>query len=372
MITIKTVTQKKDLRAFIHLPFVIHKSHLQWIPPLIADEWALFDPRRNHSFESCDTILLLAQKQNSIVGRIMGVINPVYNKAHQESAGRFCFMECFDDAEVFDALIGGVEKWARSKGMEKLVGPLGFSDKDPQGFLIEGFRDPMTVMVTNCSFPYMVHHTQRNGYEKKLDLYQYRIEIPEKVPDIYFRIAERVKNNGYEVIPFKSSRQIRPFVPAVFRLINETYTDIYGFTPLSDIESKEFSERFLPLLKHEYIKLVRDKNGELVAFLVAMPNISPGLKKARGKLFPFGIFYIFRSMKKTAQLDLLLGCVKNQKQNAGLVGLLITSSLQSAKKGGFRVVDSHLVMEENTKMRFIFERFGGKVYKKYRIFEKQL
>ena len=372
MLKIKTVTNKKQLRAFIHLPFEIHENHPQWLPPLLADEWSLFDSRKNPSFESCDTILLLAEKDNRIVGRIMGIINPAYNEAHNEHAGRFCFMECFDDAAVFDVLIGAVEDWARKKGMQKMVGPLGFSDKDPQGFLIEGFQDPMTVMVTNCSFPYMVMHTERNGYRKKLDLFQYRIAIPPTVPDIYFRIADRLKNNGFEVIKLKNSKQVRPFVPAVFKLINETYTGIYGFYPLSDIESKEFSERFLPLLKHEYIKLVKDKNGELVAFLVAMPNISKGLKRAGGKLFPLGFYHIFRSMKRTGQLDLLLGCVITQKQNSGLVALLIVSILQSAHKAQFNDVDSHLIMEDNIKMRAIFERFGGMVYKKYRIFEKQL
>lgn len=372
MITVTSVKNKKDLKRFIHLPFNVHKDHKQWLPPLISDEWKVFDKTQNHSFDTCETVLFLAQRAGQVVGRIMGIINPLYNKAHGEKAGRFCFVECYDDAEVFDALIQAVENWAQEKGMEKLVGPLGFSDKDPQGFLIEGFEDPMTVMVTNCSLPYMINHTERNGYEKKLDLVQYRIDTPEIIPEVYKRVAERVQNHGFDLVGLKKSKEMRPYIQPVFDLINETYTDIYGFAPLTETESKEFSERFLPLLNPEYIQLVKDKEGQLAAFMVAMPNISKGFKKANGRLFPFGFIHILRALKTARQLDLLLGCVKTKYQNSGLDALMAVSQLEAARKGNLDIMDSHVVMEENTKMRAIYERLGGRIYKRYRIFEKKL
>lgn len=372
MLKIRTVTNKKDLRRFIRLPFVIHKNHPEWVPPLLSDEWTLFDKRKNHSFEYCDTIMLLAEKNGRVIGRIMGIINHLYNQANEEKAGRFCFMECFDDAEVFDALLHAVESWAVEKGMSKMVGPLGFSDKDPQGFLIEGFEDPVTVMITNCSLPYMRTHLERNGYLKKIDLFQYRLEIPESIPEVYLKITERVRSRGFEIIPFRKTRQVKPYIQPVFDLINETYGDIYGFVPLTKRESREFADRFLPLLDVQYIKLIKDQNDDLVGFVVAMPDIGPGLRKAKGRIFPLGFIHLLRSMKKSTQMNLLLGCVKNSTQNSGLDAYLAVELFESAKKNNLKVIDSHLVMEKNVKMRATFERLGGTCYKKYRIFQRDL
>jgi hypothetical protein len=372
MINLRVVKSKKDLKKFIHLPYKIHKDHKEWLPPLLSDEWKVFDRNKNHSFEHCDTILLLAEKDKEIVGRIMGIINHTYNKGHGEKNGRFSFIETYDDLEVFDALLEAVQDWAREKGMEKIIGPLGFSDKDPQGLLIEGLDDPMTVMVTNCNFPYMVDHVERHGFKKKIDLVQYRMEIPESVPEVYIRVSERIKKRGFKILEFDKTRQVRPYIKPVFDLINEAYTDIYGFAPLTDIESKEFSERFLPLLDSSYIKIVTYKEEGPVAFVVAMPDISEGFRKAKGKLFPFGFIHILRSMKKTKQLNLLLGCVQNRFQNFGLDALMAVSILESSINGKLEVIDSHLVMEENVKMRAVCERIDGKMYKKYRIYEKDL
>jgi len=372
MIQLKEVTTKKDLKTFIHLPFKIHQNHSEWLPPLISDEWKVFDKSKNHSFEHCNTIMYLAHKNNVVVGRIMGIINHTYNNGNNEKNVRFFALECYDDAEVFNLLMQSVENWGRDKQMENIVGPLGFSDKDPQGFLLEGFKDSMTVMVTNCSYEYMISHTERSGFNKKLDILQYRATIPEKTPEIYARIADRATRSGFKVLEFTKSKQVKPYVKAVFDLINDTYRDIYGFAPLEEIESKEFTERFLPLLKPEYIKLVVDTSDNVVAFVVAMPDISEGFKKAKGKLFPFGFVHILRSFKKTNQLNLLLGCVNENIRSSGLVALLAQSLYRSARKGNLTILDSHLILEQNTKMRAVMERMNHEIYKKYRIFEKQL
>lgn len=369
---IHEIKSKKELKQFIHLPFKIHKNHKEWLPPLISDEWKVFDKAKNHSFEHCDTIQLLAKRGDEVVGRIMGIINHAYNKGHGEKNVRFCFSECYDDGEVHDALMHSVAEWGKGKGMSKIIGPLGFSDKDPQGYLIEGFDDPMSVMVTNCSFEYMVNHTERLGFSKKLDLFQYRSPIPQTVPDIYTRIGERVLKRGFKVLKFDKSKDVRPFVKPVFDLINETYVDIYGFAPLQDIEAKEFSERFLPLLNPEFIKIVADENDKIIAFVVAMPDISDGFRKANGRLYPFGFIPILRSFKKATQLNLLLGCVNENLRNSGVDALMAASLYESAIKANLKVLDSHLIMEDNTKMRAVMERQNYNVYKKYRIFEKDL
>ncbi len=372
MIKIKEVVSKKDLKIFIGLPFEIHKNHKEWLPPLISDEWKVFDKKKNHSFEHCDTKLLLAEKNNKVVGRIMGIINHSYNQGHDEKNARFCFAETYDDIEVYHALLKTIEDWAKENRMEKVVGPLGFSDKDPQGYLVEGFDDPMTVMVTNCSYPYMIDFSKKLGYEKKLDLFEYRLDIPQLIPEFYAKVAERVQTRGFKILEFNKSKNVRPYVKPVFDLINQTYTDIYGFAPLKDREAKEFSERFLPLLNPEFIKIVADEDEKIVAFVVAMPDISDGFRKANGQLFPLGFYHILRSFKKASQLNLLLGCVKDNIRNSGIDALMAVSLFESAKKANLKVLDSHLILEENKKMRALMERLDAIVYKKYRIFEKKL
>ena len=372
MIHLREVEHYKDLKTFIKLPYKIHKNHKEWMPPLLTDEYKIFDKKKNYLFEKCDTIMYLAIKNGEFVGRIMGIINHNYNQGHKEKNVRFFALECFDDAEVFDKLIEAIEIWGKEKNMENIVGPLGFSDKDPQGFLLEGFDDPMTVMVTNCSFDYMISHSERNGYQKKIDLFQYRVQLDEKTPEIYLKIAERVKSRGFKILEFTKSAEIKPYVKTVFDLINQTYTDIYGFAPLDDKEASEFSNRFLPLLNPNYIKLVTDKNDIVVAFLVAMPNITKGFRKANGRLLPFGFLHLLKALKTATQLDMLLGCVLQEYRNSGLDALMTVALLDSAKKGNLKVMDSHLTMEENKQMRATYERMNHKIYKKYRIFEKSL
>lgn len=369
---IRTVTSKKELNEFIHLPFRIHKNHTNWLPPLIDDEKKVFDANKNHSFAHCETILLLAEKDGKVVGRIMGIINPTYNEVHNEKNARFFALETYDDPRVFDLLLKAVERWALDNGMEKLVGPIGFSDKDPQGFLLSGFDDPVSIIVTNPSYAYMINHMERNKYTKSIDLVQYRAEVPQTISPVYETMFQRVTEAGYQILEFTKTKAVRPFIPDVFALLNKTYTEIYGFAPLDDKEINEFAERFLPFLDARFIKVVVDQQKNVVAFLVAMPDISEGMRKAKGKLFPLGFMYILRSGKKSKQLNLLLGSVEESLRIKGIVSLLAVKVIESAQKAKMELFDSHLIMENNTKMRAMYERFDAKVYKTYRIFQKTL
>jgi len=369
-LVIRTVESKKDLNAFIRLPFKIHKNHSNWLPPLIADEEKVFDAAKNYSFDHCETILLLAERNNVLVGRIMGIINPAYNLTHNEKNARFFALETYDDESVFDTLLTAVECWAKDYGMEKLVGPIGFSDKDPQGFLLSGFSDPISIILTNHSFEYMIGHMERNAYFKSIDLVQYRADVPREIGRSYESMFQRVIDSGYQILEFTKTKAIRPFIPDVFALLNKTYTEIYGFAPLDDKEISEFSERFLPFLDARFIKIVLDQEKNVVAFLVAMPDISFGMRKANGKLFPFGFMHILQSGKKSKQLNLLLGSVEENLRIKGIVSLLAVKIVESAQKAGMETFDSHLIMEDNAKMRAIYERFDARIYKTYRIFQK--
>jgi hypothetical protein len=372
-IIIQEVDSKHKLREFIHLPATIHKNHTNWVPPIYMDEWEFFDPKKNLSFQSCDTILLLALRGNKVVGRIMGLVHKKYNKLHNENHARFAFFETFNDEEVAAALLGTVESWGREKGMDRLVGPLAFSEKDPQGFLIEGFDEP-AVIASNCNFPYQVEILEKNGMTKEVDLVVYQIKIPDPLPDFYQKINERaVRNNpGLRILEFTSRRKVRPYIYSVLRLLNLTFTDILGFIPFSEKEMDIFANRYLFLINPRFIKLIVNEKNDLVAFVVGMSHIGDGIIAAKGKLFPFGIFKIFAAARKSKQLNLLLGGIDPAYRGKGLDVMMGVKMLESALALGKTTIDSHLELESNVKVRAEMEKLGGRVYKRFRIFGKSL
>lgn len=373
-ITIREVTSKKDLNAFIYLPEKIHyPEHKNWIHPLYIDDKKFFNRKKNSSFDLNTTTLLLAYKNNNVVGRIMGIIPVEYNKLNNVNTARFCCFETFEDQEVFDALLVAVEKWAVENSATQLIGPMGFSDKEPQGFLTSGFDAP-TMMVTNCSFEYMKDFIEQKQYHPFVVLCQYDVPLTEKILERYLRFTNRVANNlNVKVLEFTKTKDIKPFVQSVFDLINTTYTDIYGFTKVSGAEADEFANRFLPLLNPKLIKLIVDQNNKVVAFVIAMPNLSPAIRKAKGRLFPFGWYHILKENRSSKRLVLLLGAVQNEMQNKGLNAVLAVKLIRSALDLGFTMMDSHLIMSGNTKMRREIERLDNyKLYKKYTIYNKAL
>jgi hypothetical protein len=370
---IRVVTSPSDLKIFIQLPAKIHKNHENWVPPVYMDDKVFFNPAKNESFSHSDTVLYMAWAGNEVVGRIMGIINHHYNQRTGENDARFCFLECYEDFNAAETLIKSVENWARTKGSVNLVGPLGFSDKDPQGLLIEGYDKPV-VIASNCNLPFQVEYVERMGFRKKTDLVVYQIKVPDPIPEFYLKIYERaLRNNpGLKIIEPKSKRELRKYVRPVFELVNETFKDIYGFSEMTSREMDEFSNRYIMVMDPRFIKALENEKGKIIAFVLSMPDISDGVKKSKGYVFPTGFVHILRSQKKTKQLNLLLGAISKEYRNSGLDTILGVLLLRDAAKAGFKYIDSHLELETNTKVRAEMEKMGGQVYKKFRIYTKAL
>ncbi len=370
-LVIKEVLTKKDLRDFIYLPEKVHKDEPDWLPPIYMDEWELYDKKKNKSYQYADALLLLAYRDNKPVGRIMGIINNRYNTIHNEKNGRFCFMECYNDREVFHTLLLKVEEWAEKNGMISMIGPLGFSDKDPQGFQTEGFEYPQFMTSANNS-QYMPELMAAEGYEKKVDLVNYLGKLPEKFPLIYDKVLTRFGNSPeYKIVEFKSKKELKPYIIDVLELMNETFAEIYGFVPLNDKEKTDFAARYLPILDPKFVKILESK-GKLIGFAIGLPDFSNGIRKAKGKLFPFGIIKILLDSRRSKKLLMMLGGVKKDFRGKGLEVLMGVKILQSGIKHKMNMIDSHLVLEDNTKMRAEYERIGCQVVKKFRIYEKVL
>jgi hypothetical protein len=370
-IIIREVKTRRDKRNFIYLPSEVHKNDPSWLPPIYMDEWELFDEKKNKSYQYADTVLYLAYSGKRIVGRIMGIINKRYNGLHNELHCRFCFMECYEDQEIVHALINKVEIWARENGMNRLVGPLGFSDKDPQGFQIEGFEHPKFI-VCPTNDRYLPEMIVKEGYEKYQDLVNYLAKVPDQLPEVYKRILSRVSvNNEYRIVSFNSRKELKPYIIPVLELMNQTFMEIYGFVPLEDQEKTELAARYMMILDPKYIKVVEADDG-LIGFAVGIPDISEGIRKARGKILPFGIFLIIRELRRSKKLLMLLGGVRKSHRGKGIDVLMAVKMLQACMENKMELIDLHLILESNTRMRAECERIDARIIKKFRIYMKDL
>lgn len=370
-IEIREVKTKKDLRTYIYLPSEIHKNHFDWLPPVYMDEWAFYNPKKNKCFSYSDTILVLAYRDEQVVGRIMGIINHKYNELQGIKQGRFGFIECADDSEVSHALISFIENWVRQKGMTQIIGPYGFSDKDPQGLMIEGF-DTMPVIAAPTNQEYMVKLVEAEGYTKELDCQQYLCDLANDLPPIYEKINQRLLDKSeYKLREFTSKRELKPFIVPILSLMNESFKDIYGYVPLDHQEMKDFANRYITIIDPRFLKIIV-LGDKVVAFLLCIPSLTRGIQRAKGKLFPFGFIHILRSVKKANHLDLMLGGVHPDYLNVGLVGVLIIKMLLASRAAGFKELESHLVLETNTPMKNIMGKVGATIRKRYRVFQKSL
>lgn len=371
-VSISEVKTKRELSQFIYLPLRLHRANPSWVPPVYMDEWKFFNPAKNKAFSYCDTILVLAKKNNQVVGRVTGIIHKDYNKLKNEKTGRFGWFDCIDDQEVAHAMLSFIQDWVTARGMEKFIGPFGFSDKDPQGCLINGFQH-RAVLTTVYHPPYYKKLIENEGFSKEADLVEYLIPVPDFIPEFYQRIYDRaLKNHQVRIKEFKRKKDLKPYIVPVLKLMNETFSEILGSFPLTEQEMVALAKEYLPVLDPEFVKVVVTGQDEIVAFIIGMPDVAEGLQKAKGKLIPFGIFYILRAAKKTDQLVLLLGGIRSDFQGKGLDALMGIKMLETATRRKFRIIDSHLELESNYKVRAEMEKMGGKVAKVFRIYQKSL
>ena len=372
-IEIREVKTQRERKAFIYLPEELHKNRPNWVHPIYMDEKKYFNPKKNRAFSYCPTIMLLAFRDGRLVGRAMGIINTRFNEFRKEKLARFGYLETVEDQEVVHALLSRVEEWARSQGMTRIVGPYGFSDQDPEGFLIEGFERRATI-ATYHNFPWMPRMVENEGYTKDIDYFVYKLDVPPELPEFYRKIFERAKKHGnFEVLEFRKRREIKPWIRPILTLMNECYTNsnIYGFAPLEEKEMDDLAKRYMPVLDPRFIKGVT-KGGEPMAFAIGIPDMTAGIQKARGRLLPFGFIHVLRAQKKTKQLDLVLGAVKEKYRGMGLDVMMGFRMLTAAREAGFEYLDSHHEMESNVKVRAEMEKMGAKVYKKFRVYQKNL
>lgn len=369
---IREVADKKEKKLFIRLPERLYEERYpQWVHPIYKNEEAFFDPAKNQAWNQGEGVLFLAWLDSQPVGRIMALINHRLNKLEEKADARFGFFDCIESRDAVVGLLGAAEDWARAKGCERIVGPLGFTNMDPEGLLVEGYQHRASI-ATWWHPPYLKKLIEEAGYKKEVDWVTYLVDFSKPFPPVYEKIAKRVlSRTEYKLKEFSRRSEFSPYIKPIFNLINEAYSDIYGFSPLHPEEIEKIASDYIPILDPRFVKVVT-LDDEVVSFALGIPDMSKGIRAARGRLYPFGFLKILRARRKSKRLDMLLGAIKAEHRGKGLDVLMANALYASARKAGMQASDSHHELEENVKMRAEMEKLGGRIYKRHRLYCKEL
>lgn len=363
-----------QLHQYVQFGIDLYKGNDCYVPPLIMDEVGTLSPDVNPAFDFCDAQSFMAFRNGEPVGTITAIINKAYNEKTGEKLMRFGFVNFIDDREVVDELFAAAEEWGRSRGMTEIVGPMGFSDMDHEGMLIEGF-DELGTMATIYNYPYYPAHMERMGYEKDVDWIEFRMTVPEAIPEKHARIAEIVaRKYGLSVKKYTSRSKIKKeYGHAIFELVNEAYADLYGFVPLTERQIDFYIKAYIGVLRLEDVCLVVDSDGKLVALGISMPSLSRALQQSKGKMFPFGWWHLLKAIRgKTDVVDLLLVAVKPEYQSRGVNALIFADLIPQYNKNGYKYAESNLELEGNENVQKQWEYFERRQHRRRRAFRKKL
>lgn len=373
-VEIRSVQSKEELKKFVEFGNALYKNNPYHVPSLISDDINTLSEDINPAFEFCEAKYFLAWRNGKIVGRIAGIINYRANEAWNNLAARFGFVDFINDDEVVDALFQAVEDWAKSKGMEIIHGPFGFTDLDKEGMLVEGF-DQMGMMITAYNYAYYPKQLERVGYTKAIDWKEYKIMIPKEVPEKHRRIADIIRKKYHlRVIHPKNTKEIRPYIRKFFETINAGYSNLYGYSQLSPLQIDYYAKIYVPLLRPDYIVLVeREEDDKLIGVAAALPSLSKAMKKANGKIAPFGWIPLLSALKgKPKVVDLLLIAVLPEFQNRGINALFFDTLIPVFIRDGVEYAETGPELETNWSVQMQWEYFDRIHHKRRRCFAKML
>lgn len=374
-VTIKTVNTKGDLKAFVKFPLKLYKGCPFYVPGLYMDEMATLNPATNPMSKYAKSRLFLAYKDGKLVGRVAAIINEIANKNWQHQEVRFGWIDFIDDMEVSKALIDAVSDWGRKMGMTQVTGPLGFTDFDNEGCVVEGF-DQISTYALRYNYEYYGKHFQALSMTKANDWLEYRIYVPDALPEKVTRIANIVRERYGLHIKKLTKRDVTKggYGQKLFDLVNRTYFSLYDFTVLPQDVMDKYVESYLGLLDMDYVTVIEDSQDKLVALAVAMPSIARAVQKGRGYLFPLGWWHLLKAMylKHDKAIELMLIGVDPEYRNRGVHAMLFDQFIGNLIKGGFKYGESNAEMESNTSVQNIWNDYQKDFIRRRRVFTKEI
>lgn len=375
-VEIKKVTTKSELKRFIRFNYEFYKDNPYSVPDLYDDMLNTFSPKKNAAFEFCEADYFLALRDGKIVGRVAAIINCRANETWNRKTVRFGWIDFIDDMEVSTALIDTVKQWGKERGMTEIEGPLGFTDMDAEGMLVEGF-DQLSTMATIYNYPYYPQHMERLGLSKSADWVEMKIYVPDAIPEKHRRISEIIaKRYNLHIRKLKSKKEVRQSGVAhdIFRLINDAYTPLFGYSRMTERQIDQYVKMYVPVLDLRMVSIVENEQNEIVAVGISMASLSRALQKAKGRLLPFGWYHLLKALmwKRPKVLDLLLVAVRPDYQGKGVNALLFTDLIPVYKELGFEYAESNPELEMNEKVQNQWQYFKTEQHKRRRCFKADI
>ncbi len=373
MIEIKEVITKKDRKIFVELPLKTYKGNEYFVPPLYMDEMAVFTDKNIYS-KTCDSSFFLAYKDGKPVGRIQGIIQRQYNEIHSEKRARFTRFDCIDDKDVAKALFDAVENWAKANCMDTVCGPLGYSDLEREGLLIEGF-DWLNTFEEQYNYEYYKDLIESCGYEKEVDWVEYRLFSDGKEHKQLPKIAKRaLEMNHLHLAPknMSTSKFIDRYGDGIFHCIDECYKHLYGTVPFTDDMKKQMIEQFKLFINKKYIIVILDESERVVSFGFCIPGIGKALQRSGGRLTPVTLIKLLNAVIKPRSLDLALVAVLPEYQNKGVNAVFLAGMVEYLEDKRVEYMETNLNLEYNTSIQAMWKHFKAIQHKRRRSFVKKL
>ena len=371
-ICIQEVHNKKELKIFVDFPHRLYSGNAYWVPSLRADEANTLDPEKNPAFAYCEARCWLAYAGSRVVGRIAGIINRRHTEKWGQPYVRFGWFDVIDDPEVTLALLEKVENWAGAEGLTAVHGPMGFTNLDHAGMLIEGFEE-LATQAAGYNYAYYRDHMEQAGYQKDVDYLEYEMPMIEEMDAKISKLSELVlKRNNLRLLNVKRKKDLLPYAHELFDMLGAEYEHLYGVVPLSEEQINAYIDQYFGFISPEFVPVIVDAEGRMVAFGVTLPSLSKALQRSKGRLFPFGAVYILRALKKNDRADLLLVAVAKEYQGKGVNAVLINRMFEVFRDFGIKKVESNPELESNIAVQAQWKHFERRQHKRRRIFINHL
>ncbi len=371
-IKVTVVESKADLKRFIDLPHSLYRDNPYWVPSLRRSEFETLDPAKNPAFDHCDAKLFLCHRDRKVVGRIAAIINHLENHEKEKKLARFGWIDFVDDERISQALFSAAESWAITQGCHAIKGPLGFSNMDKAGLLIEGF-DELATMAVIYNHPYYPKHIEKLGYLKLVDWKEFEATVPDEIPERVTKFANMIAKR-YQLREYdpKTDKPMKVVGRELFELINVAYRDLEGFIPHSDKQIDLFVQQYLTMINPDFLSIIYDGHDQLAGFGISMPSFSKALRRAKGRLFPFGFLHLRRAMRKNDRVDLYLIAVRPDMQSKGVTAMIFHKLIKSMIAYGIKKAETNPEQEANQDVQNLWKGYEMRLHKRRRCYIKEL
>ena len=371
-VTIKEIHTRTELKKFVDFPHHLYAGNDYWVPSMRKGELDTLDRDVNPAFATCEARFWLAERDGKVVGRIAGIINRRHHDEWEQPYMRFGWLDVIDDPQATQALLDTVEAWARAEGLTAVHGPLGFTNLDHNGVLVEGFEE-LATMAAGYNYPYYPAHIEAAGYAKDVDYVEYLMPMIDTMHPKIVKLAEVVaKRYGLHFLEAKNKKELIRYARDLFGLIGAEYKHLYGVVPLTDAQVNAYIQQYLGFISPKFVPIILDANGKMAAFGLTLPSLSRALQKAKGRLLPFGFLHILRALRVNDRMDLLLIAISKEYQGKGVNAMLIDRMFTLFREMDIQYVESNPELESNIAVQAQWKHFERRQHRRRRIYIKHL